>query len=60
VYVARDQNIDMPRTNYSFEKRQRDLAKKAKKDEKRKRKLENKPSDGDSKPSDSAQETPAV
>jgi hypothetical protein len=30
----------MPRTNYSFEKRQRDLAKKAKKEEKRKRKLE--------------------
>jgi len=32
----------MPRTNYSFEKRQRDLAKKAKQDEKRKRKLETK------------------
>jgi hypothetical protein len=32
----------MPRTNYSFEKRQRDMAKKAKKEEKRKRKLETK------------------
>jgi len=36
----------MPRTNYSFEKRQRDLAKKAKRDEKRKKKQEPKsPSD---------------
>ena len=30
----------MPRTNYQFEKRQRDLAKKKKKEEKRQRKLE--------------------
>jgi hypothetical protein len=45
----------MPRTNYSFEKRQRDLAKKAKKDEKRKRKLEAKVPDAPSKPGDSAE-----
>jgi hypothetical protein len=32
----------MPKTNYSFEKRQRDLAKKAKREEKRRRKLESK------------------
>jgi hypothetical protein len=30
----------MPRTNYQFEKRQRDLAKKKKKEEKRQRKLD--------------------
>jgi len=30
----------LPRTNYQFEKRQRDLAKKKKKEEKRQRKLE--------------------
>ena len=30
----------MPRTNYQYEKRQRDLAKKKKKEEKRQRKLE--------------------
>jgi hypothetical protein len=30
----------VPRTNYQFEKRQRDLAKKKKKEEKRQRKLE--------------------
>jgi len=40
----------MPRTNYAFEKRQRDLAKKAKKDEKQKRKLEPKSSDTPEKP----------
>jgi hypothetical protein len=44
----------MPRTNYSFEKRQRDLAKKAKKEEKRKRKLEARPADPSAKPSESA------
>ena len=32
----------MARTNYSFEKRQKELAKKKKKDEKRQRKLEKK------------------
>ena len=31
----------MARTNYSFEKRQRELAKQKKKEEKRRRKLEN-------------------
>ncbi len=31
---------NVPRTNYQFEKRQRDLAKKKKKEEKRQRKLE--------------------
>ena len=31
----------MARTNYSFEKRQKELAKKKKKEEKRQRKLEN-------------------
>jgi hypothetical protein len=44
----------MLRTNYSFEKRQRDLAKKAKKEEKRKRKLETNSPDALSKPSESA------
>jgi hypothetical protein len=44
----------MPRTNYSFEKRQRDLAKKAKKEEKRKRKLEARTPDPSLKPKESA------
>jgi hypothetical protein len=44
----------MPRTNYSFEKRQRDLAKKTKKEEKRKRKLEAKTPDPSLKPGETA------
>jgi hypothetical protein len=44
----------MPRTNYTFEKRQRDLAKKAKKEEKRKRKLEVKTPGPSLKPTESA------
>lgn len=35
------QNILMAKPNYSFEKRKRDMEKKAKKEEKRKRKAEN-------------------
>jgi len=34
--------VPMARANYSFEKRQREMAKKKKKEEKRRRKLENK------------------
>ncbi|WP_301102673.1 hypothetical protein [Propionivibrio sp.] len=42
----------MAKPNYSFEKRQRDLEKKRKQEEKRLRKLaEKKPSDDDSNPS---------
>jgi len=36
------QDRDLTRTNYSFEKRKRELAKKKKKEEKRQRKLEKK------------------
>jgi hypothetical protein len=37
----------LAKTNYSFEKRQRDLAKKSKQEEKRQRKLASKPTDDD-------------
>jgi hypothetical protein len=43
----------MPKPNYQFEKRRRDLDKKAKKDEKRRRKLE-----GDSRPAGEATTAP--
>jgi hypothetical protein len=45
----------MPKPNYQFEKRRRDLDKKAKKDEKRRRKLE-----GDSRPADGTATEPAT
>src|SRR5687767_4362346 len=45
---SRPQILKMAKTNYSFEKRQRDLAKKAKKDEKLKRKQQ--PASPDSSP----------
>lgn len=45
----------MAKPNYQFEKRRRDLEKKAKKEEKRRRKLEA----GNAKPSESAEETSA-
>ncbi|MCB1909217.1 MAG: hypothetical protein KDH15_17765 [Rhodocyclaceae bacterium] len=40
----------MAKTSYSFEKRQRDLAKKRKQEEKRQRKLANKVSNDDGRP----------
>ena len=45
----------MARTNYTFEKRQRELAKKKKKEEKRQRKLEK---DGADEQSDATSELP--
>lgn len=53
----------MATPNYSFEKRRRELEKKAKKEEKRKRKLEagaNRPADteGEALPAESGDETP--
>jgi hypothetical protein len=50
----------LAKTNYSFEKRQRDLAKKSKQEEKRQRKLAGKATDDDSEPAIAAEpsETP--
>ena len=48
----------MAKPNYQFEKRQRDLAKKKKQEEKRLRKLAGKSLPGDDSPEDSAAEPP--
>jgi hypothetical protein len=47
----------VPRTNYQFEKRQRDLAKKKKKEEKKQRKLEKSSAAHDENPDVTAEET---
>jgi hypothetical protein len=49
----------LPRTNYQFEKRQRDLAKKKKKEEKRQRKLEKSNTAQTENPDVTAEETEA-
>ena len=47
----------MAKTNYSFEKRQREIAKKKKKEEKRRRKLENSATPAEDE-ADESQDTP--
>lgn len=46
----------MAKPNYQYEKRQRDLAKKKKKDEKRQRKLEKKDTGGEDSPAPSPED----
>ena len=50
----------MARTNYSFEKRQKELKKKKKKEEKRLRKLENKALATDERANDEAEDDPTA
>jgi len=46
--------------NYSYEKRQRELAKKRKAEEKRQKKLNQRPDDASGNPDNPAQDTPAT
>ena len=50
----------MAKPNYQFEKRQRDLAKKAKQEEKRRQKLAGKAADGLADEAEQASATPSV
>lgn len=49
-----DERISLPTPNYAYEKRQRELAKKRKKEEKLKRKAEHRPEDGPASDTDAS------